>query len=326
MKRWQIALIIFVGLLFTGRMLTKNNFHEVIGNEIYRSAQLSAGTLESVVEKYDIKTVISLRRPRPDESWYTDEKELTRSFGVAHHDIAMDLTFSPRIDHLMELRNLLENAPKPLLVHCRAGADRTGLAAIMAKLLDGTSTLEEARAQVSWKFHVVREDSMGIPFFDAYAAWLAASGTEHSTDRFNYWLENEYVDLSGNIHFLVDQIRDQLWQRPWGLIDEGFSFDVKRSDSDQLDLSGWAFDTRNQTLLEGVEISLGGVTFDSTWYGIYQPWLLKDFPNEIYLDSGWMASHPVSDFENGCHDLELKFNRLDGSSWTSPPAGRICIQ
>jgi undecaprenyl-diphosphatase len=326
MKRWQIALIIFVGLLFTGRMLTKNNFHEVTEGQLYRSAQLSSGTLENVVEKYDIKTVISLRRPKPEESWFNNEKEAARELGVGHHDIAMDLTFSPRIDHLIELRDLLENAPKPVLVHCRAGADRTGLAAVMAKLLDGSSSLDDARAQVSWKFHAVRENSMGIPFFDAYVTWLESTGTEHSADQFNSWLDNEYVDLSGNIHFLVDQIRDQLWQRPWGLINEGFSFDVKRSDSDLLELSGWAFDTRNETLLEGVEISLGGVTFDENWYGIYQPWLLKDFPNEIYLDSGWMASHPVNNFEDGCHDLELKFNRTDGSSWTSPPAGRICIK
>ena len=326
MKRWQIILILIVAVLFTGRMLTRNNFHEVIPDEVYRSAQLSPGTLESVVRKYDIQTVVSLRRPKPEESWFVKEKAAAAELGIAHHDIDMDLTFSPRIDQLMDLRDLLESAPKPLLVHCRAGADRTGLAAIMSKLLDGESSLEEAREQVSWKFHAVREDSMGVPFFDEYVAWLGSEGKPHSIEEFNFWLENDYVDLSGNVHFLVDQIRGQLWERPWGLIEEGFEFEVKREDSDQLELSGWAFDTRNQMLLDNVQVSLGDTLFVNNWYGIYQPWLTDHFDNEEYLDSGWMASHPIRNFSDGCHDLTLTFNRLDGSSWTSPPAARICIQ
>ena len=147
-----------------------------------------------------------------------------------------------------------------------------------------------------------------------------------SADHFNSWLENDYLDLSGNIHFLVDKYEDQVWWRPWGLINDGFEFQVDRSDKDLLELSGWAFDTRNTSLLKGVEVYLGDVQFADTWYGIYQPWLLKHFNKEQYLDSGWMASHALDDFADGCHDLKLRFIRLDGSTWTTPPAGRYCIQ
>ena len=199
MKRWHIILIIVFGGLFTARILTKDNFHAVIPGEIYRSAQLSAGKLKKVVAEHGIRTVISLRRPRSDQGWYGKEKTMAESLGIAHHDIAMDLTFSPRIDHLIELRDLIETAPRPLLVHCRAGADRTGLAGIMAKLLDGSSSLAEARAQVSWKFYVSRDSSMGIPFFDGYSAWLNAAGQDHSTDKFNEWLENEYMSTFGRV-------------------------------------------------------------------------------------------------------------------------------
>lgn len=325
MKRWHIILIVILGILIAVRMATKNNFHELIPGEMYRSAQLSAGTLKNKVEKHGIKTVISLRRPKPDEGWYQDEKEAAMALGIAHHDIAMDLTFSPRIDHLLELRDLLEEAPRPLLVHCRAGADRTGLAAIMAKLMDGSSTLESARSQVSPRYHAYRDDSIGIPLFDAYIAWLAENGIAHSADHFSQWLENEYVDLSGNIHFLVDPIEDQLWERPWGLIGEGFEFQVSRADTDVLQLSGWAFDTRNLSLLDSVEVHLGDTRFEENWYGIYQPWLIEDFNREEWLDSGWMASHPLDGLEDGCHELKLKFTREDGSTWTSPPSARICI-
>ncbi|MBT8062086.1 MAG: hypothetical protein KJO85_05335, partial [Gammaproteobacteria bacterium] len=168
-------------------------------------------------------------------------------------------------------------------------------------------------------------NSIGIPFFDAYAGWLEQTGQVHTTQRFNYWLDEEYLDLSGNIHFLVDPIRGQTWWRPWGLVEEGFIFDVRRANGATLELSGWAFDTRNEDLLAGVEILLGGQAFGEAQYGIHQPWLGKDFDNPKYLDSGWATANPLSAFADGCYDLQLKFTRLDGSQWTSPAAGRICI-
>jgi protein tyrosine phosphatase (PTP) superfamily phosphohydrolase (DUF442 family) len=325
MKRWLISLFIVLGILYAAWMLLKNNFHEVIPGELYRSAQLSTGKLEEVIQEHGIRTLVSLRRPRPDKSWYKNEIAISESLGITRYDIAFDFTFSPRIDHLMELRDLLEEAPKPLLVYCRGGADRTGLASLMAKLLDGSSSLEDAREQISLEFYAVREDTMGVPIFNEYTAWLQSNGYPHSKDHFNHWLENEYTDLSGNIHFLVDPIREQLWQRPWGLIEEGHVFDVDRKGSDILELSGWAFDSRNTSLLDSVEVYLGELRFDESWYGIYQPWLIKDFGKEEYLDAGWMASHPLDQFDDGCYDLRLKFNRQDGSSWTSPPSARICI-
>lgn len=245
--------------------------------------------------------------------------------GLAYHNIQMTVNLWVRIDQLLQLKNLIENTPKPLLIHCRAGADRTGLAGVMTKLLDGTSSLEEARAQVSIKYHAVRNNSMGIPFYNRYSTWLIDNGEDHSKDRFIWWLENEHIDDSGNIHFLVDPIEGQLWERPWGLIDEGREFQISRSKTDMLNLSGWAFDTRNVSLLDDVEVFLGDVLLEQSSYGIHQPWLIEHFGKQEYLHSGWTASQMLQDFTDGCHDLFLKFNRLDGSSWASPPSARICI-
>jgi hypothetical protein len=235
-------------------------------------------------------------------------------------------TFGPRIDQLIELRDLIESTPRPLLIHCKAGADRTGLASVMTKLLDGSSTLAQARAQVSWKYHAIRSNSMGIPFFNQYEGWLNSRQKPHSRDNFNFWLENEYVDLSGNIHFLIDPIGQQVWERPWGKFAEGREFEISREDNERLDLSGWAFDTQNTTMLKSVEPTLGKVRFTDTTYGIAQPWLKEFFSVEDYLVSGWTASHPMKQFANGCHELSLKFTRLDGSIWVSPPSARICIR
>ena len=329
MKRWQLILIAAIAVLAAALLaawhLSRNSVHEAIPGEVYRSAQLSTGKLEDVVAEHGIRTVISLRRPRPGKRWYKNELAATKDLGIAHHDIALDATFSPRIDHLLQLRDLLQHAPRPILVKSRSGADRTGLAAMMATLLDGRSSLEEARARIDGKYDAFRDAHMGQPILEEYSAWLDAGGQRHSSERFNHWLENEYLDLSGNVHFLIDPIRGQLWQRPWGLIEEGFEFEVRRDEGPILELSGWAFDTRNASLLRGLELRLGGVMFQETWYGIHLPWLIDDFGKQAYLDSGWSASHPLEAFEDGCHELLLTFTRTDGSSWTSPPAARICI-
>lgn len=306
-------------------MLTRDNFHAVTDGEIYRSAQLSPDKLQEVVEEYGIKTVLSLRKMKPGDGWSEKEKAMSTTLGIGYRNIPLGDTLMIRSDELLNLRDLIEDAPKPLLIHCKAGADRTGLAGVMTKLLDGSSSLEEARAQVSFKYYVVRDDSMGIPFFDSYSAWLTDTGLEHSKDQFNWWLENQYADLSGNIHFLVNPIEDQLWERPLGLIDEGREFQIKRSETDILNLSGWAFDTRNVSSLDSISAYLGEVRLEKTSYGIHQPWLIEDFAKEAYLDSGWTASQPLQDFADGCHDLLFKFNRRDGSSWSSPPSARICI-
>ena len=251
---------------------------------------------------------------------------MATSLGLEYHNIPTGITLPMRIDELLYLRDLIDHAPKPLLIHCKAGADRTGLAGVMTKLLDNSSSPEEARAQVSILYHAMRSDSMGIPFLNLYTSWLNATGNKHSRDRFNQWLENEYIDRSGNIHYLVNPIEGQVWERPWGLIDEGRVFEVKRSNTDTLDLSGWAFDTRNTSLLEGLDVYLGNVPLKNSDYGIHQPWLIEDFGKQEYLNSGWTASQSLQAFADGCHDLFITFKRLDGSRWTTPAAARICIR
>ncbi len=325
MKRRSIIPVIVLLALAAVYFVERENFHEVTADEIYRSAQLSAARLKGLVDEHHIKTVISLRIPDPGESWYDDEIAISKSLGITHIDVPFDFNFEPRIDLLIELRDLIETAPRPILLHCKAGVDRTGLASVMVKLMDETSSLEEARAQVSWRYHALSDDSEGIPFFNAYASWLEENNKTHSKDNFMTWLEKHYAGRSGNIHYLVDAIEGQLWMRPWGQIEEGREFLVDRKETEFLELSGWAFDTRNVSLLDSVEAYLGGVRFAQTSYGIMQPWLIDDFGKQEYLASGWTASHPLQELQDGCHELVLKFNRLNGSSWTSPPTARICV-
>lgn len=107
------------------------NFHPVQEGVLYRSAQPSAGDLRRVVEQYRIKSVINLRGAQPGESWYDIEKAVSDELGLKRVDIAMSVDRLPHKDDLIALLDAFEHLPRPILIHCKAGADRTGEAAAL---------------------------------------------------------------------------------------------------------------------------------------------------------------------------------------------------
>lgn len=113
-----------IGLQVTG------NFHVVIPGELYRSAQPSAGQLQQYIEKYGIRTVINLRG-RSEERWYSDEVAASEELGLTHVDFAMSSSKLFSAGSTRELIAILRNVPKPVLIHCKSGSDRTGLASVI---------------------------------------------------------------------------------------------------------------------------------------------------------------------------------------------------
>jgi len=130
----RIALAAFVmvasAAAYLGVQYLTGNVHEVIAGQFYRSGQLSPAKLATVIERYGIKTVLNLRGEsrRP---WYRDEVATSQRLGVRHVDFRMSAATQMSVAEIEELVAVMRDAPKPLLVHCEGGADRTGLAAVI---------------------------------------------------------------------------------------------------------------------------------------------------------------------------------------------------
>lgn len=107
----------------------KENFHVVQKNKLYRSGQLSPKRLTYYIKKYGIKTVINLRGENHDKKWWQQERDVTLAHDVAFYNIPMSADELTSRDKLIELLNIYDTAPLPLLIHCRVGVDRTGEAA-----------------------------------------------------------------------------------------------------------------------------------------------------------------------------------------------------
>lgn len=115
--------------LYLGLLQYDGNFHAVIDGELYRSAQLNRTQFARVIRTYGIKSILNLRGPNPREPWYEDEVDIAHMMNVEHYDYAISARRIVLPRQVGDILAIIRAAPKPILVHCSAGADRSGLIA-----------------------------------------------------------------------------------------------------------------------------------------------------------------------------------------------------
>ncbi len=103
-----------------------DNFDVVEDGVLYRSGQLSGKTFDFYIKKYGIKTVINLRGEHPEANWWQQEKEVTEKNNVSLYNISLCASKLTSKKNLKTILNIFDTAPRPMLVHCRVGVDRTG--------------------------------------------------------------------------------------------------------------------------------------------------------------------------------------------------------
>ena len=138
--------------LFSCRYFTKN-LHTVDEGKFYRSAQLSAKELQKTIDKYKLKTVINLRGKDENDEWWLDEHEIVTSNGLAHINIRMSAGRLPHRVDLIALLDAYKTSERPILIHCKAGADRAGEASALYQILYmGKSKKEAAYNMLAMKY------------------------------------------------------------------------------------------------------------------------------------------------------------------------------
>lgn len=165
-------------------VLIGRNFRPVIDGRIYRSAQLREDDLVEHCRAHGIRTVVNLRGCWPTFDWYDGESRATCRADVTQEDLTFSAGRLPAPCEIRRLVEVLDQAQYPLLIHCRRGVDRTGLASAIAKILFEEATIDEARGQLSPRYgHVSlgRTEAM-LRFFDLYETWLAEQSLAHSPD------------------------------------------------------------------------------------------------------------------------------------------------
>lgn len=139
-----------VGISSVQRLL--DNFHTVESGALYRSGQLAPGMLERYIKKYHIKTIINLRGRHNDLSWWKKEQTVASIFGVQLYNLSMTARRHSDKKILKKLLYFYSKAPRPILIHCFSGADRTGEAAALWVLEQQKRDKKVALKQLSLKY------------------------------------------------------------------------------------------------------------------------------------------------------------------------------
>lgn len=184
----------------TLRVFAGSNRHAVVPGRVYRCAQPSGEDLRDVIQETGARTVINLRGTSrhlddPKNAWYKAEVETTHDLNVSQEDITLSARLLPPPNELRRLIEVLDRTEYPVVLHCKQGADRTGLAAGVYLLLHTDATPAQARRQLWPRYgHVSLGPTARIDdFFDLYEAWLAEQGAAHSPEKFRFWAAAVYT-------------------------------------------------------------------------------------------------------------------------------------
>ncbi len=183
------------------------NIRETDPGRFYRSAQLKANTLEKLIKKKNIKTVINLRGENKGGEWYQNEIRVTQELGATHYDIGMGASRLPHKDDLKKLLAIYETAERPILIHCLAGADRTGEATAIYEMLYMRKSKAEALKQLSLKYFHLAASKPAKRYF-IKDLWLGADWAKNAYDPcaadYKYYDKEKFCN-SGNTS-LVEEV------------------------------------------------------------------------------------------------------------------------
>lgn len=111
------------------------NFFQV-SPDLYRAAQITDQAAPNLAKApFGIRTVVSLRH------WHDDLRLLgTLTYYGIHYDSIPSNAGHPEEEDVVSFLAIIATAPKPILVHCQHGADRTGfMSAIYRIVVQGWS-------------------------------------------------------------------------------------------------------------------------------------------------------------------------------------------
>ena len=126
------------------------NFRTVSPGQVYRSGQLTEKQLAEYAREYGIRSVLNLRGRNEHADWWKEEVSAAGRLGLKHYDIGLSSRKEPAEKTVQELIAILQEAPKPLLIHCFGGADRSGLVSAMYLYRVEGYPYEKARKQLSF--------------------------------------------------------------------------------------------------------------------------------------------------------------------------------
>ena len=188
--------------------LVWDNFAEVVPGKWYRANHPTPGRIARVARRHGIRTILNLRGARHCGSEALS-REAAERLGLDHLFMPFESRGAPHRERILRFHTIWQTVTTPVLMHCKSGADRAGLASGLVVMFEGGSAVD-ALEQLSWRFGHFRRAASGIldAFFLRYQA--EAEGRVPFLD----WVAHEYDEealrrdfrASGISSFLNDRV------------------------------------------------------------------------------------------------------------------------
>ena len=182
-----------------------------IDDDLYRAAQPSPKLFKKF-KKQGIKTIINLRGSRED---LVDqmERRVCKNLNLNLVEFKLHSRGAPTIEQISLSKKLFSKIEYPVLIHCKSGADRTGLMATLYLINKGID-VDDAKKQLSLKYLHIRLAKSGIldHFFESFIKYRK----ENDKISFWEWSKNFYnpeeLKNSFKINFVKVLIDSFIWR------------------------------------------------------------------------------------------------------------------
>jgi len=177
-----VGLIFFVAVGWFAHIIIGDNFHAITPGVAYRSGQVGPEHMARYAAKYGIRSVINLRSKVPERRWYQEEVAACRKLHIEHYNFGLSASNPASPDMLDKLVRLFKKVPKPVLIHCKSGADRAALGAAMWQVAMEGKPPSEAKKAFSIRFgHIWFSRSASLR--DSFDKWARRWNTRLAKNR-----------------------------------------------------------------------------------------------------------------------------------------------
>ncbi len=187
----------FLRVWFNNQHLIRSESEDEDGDVMYRANQPSPKRIEQLA-KDGIKTILNLRG-ESEKGYYALEKEACIKHGITLVDFRMYSRDTPKKKSLHELKKLFETIEYPCLMHCKSGADRTGITGVLYKHFHLGEPIADAVEQLKLKYLHMKAGKTGMLdfFFDEYLQY-----TKDGDLDFMDWVDKIYDPADVKARFM----------------------------------------------------------------------------------------------------------------------------
>lgn len=136
---------VILGVKYSRYHFFPKNFAVVEPGRLYRAGYCQPGPLKEVIERHGIRTILTLLSDEPDSADQRKEDAVARQMGVRILRVSMPGDGRGTFEDLdAAAEAMAAQANHPMLVHCYAGANRTGAAFVVWRVRHCGWTFEDA--------------------------------------------------------------------------------------------------------------------------------------------------------------------------------------